>query len=141
MSISHLRLCAGFGVKHWYWLVKPQFKIWTHFCYPLGSFQDQSDTICENQVANQVVWFLFLSTKYPSILIYNILPLLFIDVIKGSLVELFNKVLLKLQLFEDVLKKNLFVNCLIISFLLYPLAGPKCPQNIKFTPWVESGKW
>lgn len=35
---------------------------------------------------------------------YNILPLLFIDVLKVSLADLFNKVLLKLQLSEDALR-------------------------------------
>lgn len=68
---------------------------------------------------------------------YNVLPLLFIDVLKGSLVDLFSKVILKLQLSEGVLKKNLFVNCLIISFLLYLLAGPKFPKSMAFAPWVE----
>lgn len=41
---------------------------------------------------------------FSSLLMCNILPLLFIDVLKGSLVDLFNKVLLKIQLSEGVLK-------------------------------------
>lgn len=85
------------------------------------------------------VWFLFLSTKYPSVLMYNILPLLFIDVLKGSLVDLFSKVLLKLQTLWGCIKEKSF--CELPNNLFSSVPPCWTEMSTKYGIYTMGGKW
>lgn len=87
------------------------------------------------------VWFLFLSTKYPSLLMYNILPLLFIDVLKVSLADLFNKVLLKLQLSEGVLRSAFKSFCELPNNLFSSVPPCWTEMSTKYGIYTMGGKW